>query len=156
MSEVEQKKADQKTVEIQRLYIKDTSLETPNTPSVFRSDWKPDVSVEIDVKNASLEENVYEVVLSITVTAKLEDKTAFLVEVHQAGIFSLGGFEGEELEQILGVYCPTTLYPYAREAISDLVNKASFPPLNLAPLNFGELFMQQKQGQDTSAGETQH
>ena len=153
MSAAEKENVGQKTVEIQRLYIKDTSLETPNTPSVFQSEWKPEVSVELDVKNEALEENIYEVVLSITVTAKLDNKVAFLVEVHQAGIFTIAGFEEAELEQILGVYCPTTLYPYAREAISDLVNKASFPQLNLAPLNFGELFMQQKQQKQN---ETRH
>lgn len=150
----------QQQLEIQRIYIKDLSLESPAAPDIFREEWRPEISVDLDVKNKQLEENVYEVVLSITVTVKMKEKTAFLAEVHQAGIFFMAGFDANQTDQILSAYCPTVLFPYAREAISDITVKASFPPLNLAPVNFDVLYMQQqaegKMAETQSEGEVKH
>lgn len=134
----------QQQLEIQRIYVKDISLETPMSPKIFKEEWRPEVAIDLDVKNNQLEENLYEVVLSITASAELSGKTAFLAEIHQAGIFYITGFDSLQTEQLLSAYCPTVLFPYAREGISDLTTRASFPQLNLAPVNFEALYMQQQ------------
>lgn len=136
-------KKSQPEFAIQRLYIKDVSFEAPSTPDIFKSDWKPEVHVDLNIINNKLEEDAHEVILKIIVTAKLKDKIAFLVEVNQAGIFTVKGFPEEQLKPMLGSFCPNILFPYAREAISSLVAKASFPPLHLAPVNFDALYQQQ-------------
>jgi preprotein translocase subunit SecB len=143
----ERTEEEQKGLNIQRIYVKDLSLETPNTPQIFREEWQPDVSVDLDVKHTLLEKNIFEVLLTVTVSAKIKDRAVFLVEVHQAGIFQIIGFEQEQIEQILATACPNLLFPYAREAISDLVTRASFPQLILSPVNFDVIYMQQKQKQ---------
>ncbi|HKJ77349.1 MAG TPA: protein-export chaperone SecB [Gammaproteobacteria bacterium] len=133
---------------IQRVYTKDLSFETPNSPAVFRESWDPEVSIDMNTRSAGLEENVFEVVLTVTVTAKVGEKTAYLVEVHQGGIFGVTGFEGEALQHLLHSYCPGILFPYAREVVSDLVSRGTFPPLTLQPVNFDALYaqhMRQKQ-----------
>lgn len=130
---------------IQKIYLKDVSLETPNSPDIFREQWKPEVNVQLGNAAKVLGENVYEVVTTITATVKVGDKTAFLVEVHQAGIFSIAGFSDEERAPIVGSHCPTILFPYAREAISDLATKAGFPQLLLAPVNFDAIYAQHVQ-----------
>ena len=130
---------------IQRIYLKDVSLETPNSPQVFTEKWEPEVNVDLNTNGEVLGDNVYEVTLTLTVTAKQQDKTAYLVEVHQAGIFSIAGFEQDELHHMLGSFCPNILFPYAREAISDLVNKGGFPQMLLAPVNFDALYAQHLQ-----------
>lgn len=160
----EEKQSQQSNIkqqlEIQRIYIKDLSLEAPGAPEIFREEWRPEISVDLDVKHKQLEENVHEVVLSVTVTVKMGEKTAFLAEVHQAGIFFMAGFDANQSDQLLSAYCPTVLFPYAREAISDVTIKASFPPLNLAPVNFEALYMQQqtegKIAETQSEGEVKH
>lgn len=137
---------------IQKIYLKDVSLESPNSPQVFTDgEWKPEINVQINTTNQSVGENMYEVVLTITVTAKQDDKTAFLVEVKQAGIFAIAGFAEENLAGMVGAYCPEALFPYAREAISELVGKGGFPQLLLAPVNFNALFAQQVQQQQQAA-----
>ncbi|MBD3586804.1 protein-export chaperone SecB [Salinimonas sp. HHU 13199] len=139
---------------IQRIYTKDISFESPNAPGVFTKEWKPEVKLDIDTKTAQLEENVYEVTLSVTVTASLGEETAFLCEVQQAGIFAIGEMPEANKAHTLGSFCPNVLFPYARETISNLVNRGTFPPLNLAPVNFDAIFsayMQkraQQQGQE--------
>ncbi|WP_026958362.1 MULTISPECIES: protein-export chaperone SecB [Aliagarivorans] len=148
--------AQQVEFAIQRIYTKDISFETPNTPAVFQTEWKPEVKVDLDTKNTQLAENVYEVVLTLTVTAKLGEQTAFLCEVHQAGIFTLGNMPEPQLAHALHSYCPNILFPYAREAVSGLVNRGSFPQINLAPVNFDALFanyVQQKQAEAKAAEE---
>ena len=130
---------------IQRVYVKDLSFETPNSPNVFREEWEPKLNLDINTSHSLLEENVYEVVLDITATVSNKDAVAFLAEVKQAGIFTIEGAPGEQLEHLLGSFCPNILFPYAREAVSDMVIKASFPQLVLAPINFDALFMQQKE-----------
>lgn len=127
---------------IQRIYTKDISYEAPNTPAVFREDWKPEVNVDLQTKTDKIEDGVFDVVLHLTVTVKMADKTAFLCEVKQAGIFTLKGFPDEQLNHALGSMCPGILYPYAREAISDIVTRGGFPQLLLAPVNFDALYLQ--------------
>ncbi|MGD8710740.1 MAG: protein-export chaperone SecB [Ectothiorhodospiraceae bacterium] len=136
---------------VQKVYLKDTSLETPNAPEIFRSEWKPEANVELNTSNTELGSDTWEVVVAVTVTAKLEDKTAYLCEVHQAGIFTLQGFEQDTLEGLLGSYCPAILFPYAREAVSDLTGKAGFPPMVLAPVNFDAIYAQQRARQQSES-----
>lgn len=140
---------------LQKIYLKDTSFETPNSPAVFTEKWEPAVNIELQTSGKPLSDDVHEVVLTVTVTAKLGDKTAYLVEVHQGGVFTATGFEGEELGHLLGSYCPNILFPYAREAISDIVAKGGFPQLLLTPVNFDALYAQHKQqaGEQTEQAE---
>lgn len=135
---------------IQRLYVKDLSLETPNSPKSFLEPWEPQLHMDL-ATDASLvlEEGVREVVLTVTVTVKLKDKVAFLVEVKQAGIFALKGFTDEQRSHMLGSFCPNILYPYAREVVSDAVMRAGFPQLYLAPVNFDALYEQSKNNAGT-------
>ena len=134
---------------IQKLYLKDVSFESPNTPEMFAngSDWTPEVNVQLNSSNSQIAQDTYEVDLKITVTAKQSEKTAFLVELTQSGIFTIAGFTPENLAGMLGAFCPETLFPFAREAIAELVSKGGFPPLLLAPVNFNALFQQQMQQQ---------
>jgi preprotein translocase subunit SecB len=137
---------------IQRLYLKDVSFESPNAPGIFRKEWKPQIKLDLNTQTRQLDTDVYEVVLTLTVSAKIEEETAFLCEVQQAGIFSIAGFPDETRDQMLGAYCPNILFPYAREAVDAAVVKGSFPALMLAPVNFDALF-QQKQSSN-AAGTT--
>lgn len=145
MAEENNPQAGQKQFAIQKIYVKDLSFETPNSPSVFTQDWKPDINLELNTQGSKVADGVHEIVLSLTVTAKLGDTTAYLVEVQQAGIFTMQGFGEAELAPMLGAFCPGTLYPYARETITDLVARGGFPQLVLAPINFDALFAQQIQ-----------
>lgn len=142
-------------VEIQRVYLKDVSLETPNSPQIFSErQWQPAVNLQINSASAVLSENVHEVVLKLTVTAKLGDKTAYLVEIQQAGVFLLGGFPKEKLGPVLGAFCPNILFPFAREAIASLVSKGGFPPLLLNPVNFDALYLQHLQAKNQQTPES--
>lgn len=125
---------------IQRVYTKDVSFETPNSPAIFQKDWKPEIKLDLDTRSNKLADDTYEVVLSVTVTATVEGQTAFLAEVQQAGIFTIGNLPEAAIAQTIGAFCPTTLFPYARETVANLVNRGSFPQLNLAPVNFDALF----------------
>jgi len=127
---------------IQRVYTKDISFESPSTPQIFREAWQPEVSLDLQTKTQALEEGTHEVVLSVTATAKQKDKIAFIVEIQQAGIFTLQGFPEEQVRQALGSMCPSILYPFAREAIASAVTHGGFPQLLLAPVNFEALYMQ--------------
>ena len=130
---------------VHRIYTKDLSYESPNAPEIFRQEWQPNHVLNLNTKVNKLEDNAYEVVLSVTVTTKIGDKTAVIVEVHQAGLFGVQGFPEPELGPLLGAYCPNLLFPYAREVVSDLVTKGSFPQLVLQPVNFDALFAQHQQ-----------
>lgn len=143
---------------LQKVYLKDTSFETPNSPEIFTEEWKPDVNVELGTGGKLLGENVHEIVLTVTVTAKLGDKTAYLAEVHQAGVFTMAGFSDKEQAHMKGSYCPNILFPYAREAISDIIGKGGFPQLLLAPVNFDALLAQhqQQQAESTATEESVH
>ncbi|MFU8785236.1 protein-export chaperone SecB [Aliidiomarina sp.] len=139
---------------IQRVYVKDVSFEAPNTPAIFRKEWKPELNVDMNVSNTKLDENIYEVVLTLTVKNTVEGETAFLCEVAQAGIFSVPENMPEDgLAHTLAAFCPSILFPYAREAISGLVSKGTFPQLNLAPINFDAVFAQHVQQQQQAAQE---
>ena len=139
------KSAEQKQFQIQKIYIKDVSLETPNSPQIFQQEWKPDINIQLGNTAKKLGDAVHEVVISVTVTAKQGETTAYLVEVQQAGIFTITGFSDEELGPMVGSYCPTLLFPYVREVISDLITKAGFPPMLLAPVNFDMIYAQHQQ-----------
>jgi preprotein translocase subunit SecB len=131
---------------IQKIYVKDVSFETPNSPAIFtETKWEPEVNVQLNSRAAAMVDQMHEVVLSVTITAKLGDKTAYLVEVQQAGIFRTEGFEQQQLSHLLGSFCPSILFPYVREAISDLVTRGGFPQLLLAPVNFDALYAQHMQ-----------
>ncbi len=142
----EQPSDNQAQFALQRIYVKDVSFESPKAPEVFRTQWQPKVNLEINSSNKKLEEDLYEVVLQITITAKDEsEEVVYLTEVQQAGIFLVKGLEAEPLAQTLGAFCPGVLFPYAREAIDGLVTKGSFPPLMLAPVNFDAIYAQSRQ-----------
>jgi preprotein translocase subunit SecB len=130
---------------IEKIYVKDLSLEVPNAPEVFLQREAPQVSIELSNSAKALEEGLFEVAITVTVTSKIEDKTVFLVEVAQAGIFQVSNIPNENMEPLLAITCPNILFPYAREAVSDLVVRAGFPPVLLNPINFEALYMQQKQ-----------
>lgn len=136
---------------LQRIYVKDSSFESPRSPAVFQGQWAPKISFNLGSKSARISEGVFEVVLTITVEAKVEESAAFLSEVHQAGIFTCSGLPDADLEQVLSAVCPNILFPYAREAIDSMIVKGSFPPVNLAPVNFDALYAQSKQRQAAEA-----
>ena len=136
---------------IEKIYVKDASLEIPNAPQIFTDRTQPQVSIELGNFAQMLEDGVFEVAIKVTVTSKIEDKTVFLVEVTQAGIFQIRNVPEESLEMIAGITCPNILFPYARETVSDLVVRAGFQPVLLNPINFEALFAQQKQQQAEQA-----
>lgn len=132
---------------IQRIYSKDLSFESPKSPEIFLKEWKPEVNIDLQTKSKAIEDELHEVVLTITVTAKLGDETAFLVEVNQAGIFQTKGFAKEQLGHLLGSFCPNILFPYVREVCSELISRGGFPPIYLAPVNFDALYEQHLKNQ---------
>jgi len=144
---------------IQRVYTKDVSFETPNSPAIFQKEWQPEIKLDIDTRSNKIADDTYEVVLAVTVTATVEEQTAFLAEVQQAGIFTIGNMPEGQVAQMIGAFCPNTLFPYARETVASLVNRGSFPQLNLAPVNFDALFanyVQQRQAQEQAASTEAH
>ena len=140
--------------EIQRIFVKGLSLEAPNTPQTFVEEWKPEVSLNLDTKSNRIQENLHEVILSITATVNTNKKTAFLIEVQQAGVFMMSGFPDDQIHQMLGSFCPNILFPYAREVVSDMVVRAGFPQLILAPVNFDALYAQHLEDQQKGSQET--
>ncbi len=132
---------------IHSIYLKDVSFEAPNSPEIFKTQFQPEIEMNLNIETHLLEENVYEVVLSVTVTAKAGEKSGFLVELQQAGVFTLRGFTDENLGPMLGIYCPNVLFPYARESVANLVSKGGFPQLLLEPVNFEALYSQHLQEQ---------
>ena len=129
---------------IEKIYIKDLSLEIPNAPSIFLERDTPEINMQLGGKNQRIDEGLYEVLLTVTVTAKIKDKIMFLVEVQQAGIFRIRNVSDEEIDPVLGIGCPTILFPYLREAVSDIVTRAGFPPVLLSPVNFEAIYQQKK------------
>lgn len=132
---------------VQRVYIKNLSYETNNTPAVFQEKWEPELSLDLNSENHELGKDVFEVVLTVTAKVTNNNKTAFLVEVEQAGIFTIQGPTKEQLDYLLNSFCPSLLFPYAREVISSEVMRGSFPQLVLAPINFDALYLQQLEEQ---------
>lgn len=137
--------SNEKQFAIQKIYTKDISFETPNSPQIFLDKWEPALDFNLATHTEALSEHVYEVTLSVTATVKSGDKTAYLAEVKQAGIFTLSGFSEQEMGPMLGSFCPNILFPYAREAVSDLVTRGGFPQLLLMPVNFDALYAQHLQ-----------
>ncbi len=136
---------DEKRITINKVYLKDFSFESPQAPSVFRGgDWNPQTNLNLRSSHNDVEGDVHEVVLTITVDAKDGDATIFLVEIQQAGMFEIVGYEGEELQAIVGSFCPNILFPYARESISAIIQKGGFPEFVLQPINFDALFLQSR------------
>jgi preprotein translocase subunit SecB len=135
---------DQPVFQIQRVYLKDMSLEQPNSPAIFLEQDAPAMEVAVDVGAEQLADGIYESTVTITVTAKVADKVAFLVEGKQAGIFEVRNIPEEQLDPLLGIGCPNIIYPYLRANIADMVTRAGFPPVHLSEINF-ELFYQQRQ-----------
>ena len=148
----------QQRFQIQKIYIKDVSLETPNSPVIFQHQqaWKPQIDVQVHVDSSVLNEAVHEVIITLTITATQSEKTAFLVELKQAGIFTVLNFPEDQRGPMLGAYCPNILFPYAREAIDGLLLKAGFPPLQLAPVNFDGLYMQRTKAEQEKQSATAH
>ncbi len=144
----EQQKTE-KQITIQKIYLKDFSFESPNSPSIFSSGkWSPNTNLSLRSSHTQCDEDHSEVVLTITVEAKHEDKTLFLVELHQAGLFHISGYDEKEFGVIVGSFCPNILFPYARESVSAVISKGGFPEFILQPINFDSLYAQsQAQGQ---------
>ena len=141
---------------LQKIYVKDASFEAPNAPQVFQEDGQPQLQLNLGQKINALAENVFEVVLTVTLTCTLNGKNAYLAEVSQAGIFGAAGFEQANLEAVLATYCPNVLYPYARQAVGELVVNGGFPPYYLQPINFEQLYAEQLRrraaGESVTAG----
>ncbi len=129
---------------IERVYLRDVSFESPKAPDVFSKGWQPKVHLDIDTRNSHLRDSRYEVVLTLTLEAKVGDDVALIVELQQAGVFRLQGMDEAMRQQVLATACPTALFPYARETIDSLVTKGTFPPFMLAPVNFDALYAEAK------------
>lgn len=127
---------------LQRVYIKDSSFESPSAPLIFQEQWKPQVSMDLNTNHTLIADDQYEVVLTLTLTTRIGEKTAYIVEVQQAGVFVVKNLPEDRLGHMLGAYCPGMLFPYARESVDTLVTKGSFPPLMLAPVNFDAIYQQ--------------
>ena len=140
---------------LQKIYVKDASFEVPNAPEIYNEQVQPEVKMNLNQKVKNIQEDFYEVVLTVTITCQAGEKTAYLAEVQQAGIFTLKNFPEQGLHQTLGSYCPNVLFPYARQMISDLVGNGGFQPIMLQPVNFDQLYAQQmQQAQKEAASET--
>ncbi|KEY91593.1 protein-export protein [Candidatus Photodesmus blepharus] len=126
---------------IQRIFLKDVSFEAPHSSSIFQKKWNPDIKLDIDTRSCKLDEGIYEVLLRLIVTVKNAQEMAFLCEIQQGGVFNISKIDTSKLAHCLGAFCPSILFPYARETVSNLVIKGTFPQLNLAPVNFDALFM---------------
>lgn len=141
---------------VQKIYIKDLSFESPNSPDIFMESGKPDIDIQMHTSARSVENEIHEVVLTITVSAKTEEKTLFLVEIQQAGVFAIQNVEQEQLGPVLGIDCPTILFPYARQMISELTTQGGFPPLLMAPVNFDAVFRQHVDQQSEQGDNVTH
>jgi len=139
----ENEQAPEKQLAIQKIYVKDFSFESPNTPQVFgKTDWSPKTDLNLRSSHTAGADNNHEVVLSITIEAKEDDKTVFLVELHQAGLFHINGYSDDEFKAIVGSFCPNILFPYARETVATIIAKGGFPEFILQPINFDALYAQ--------------
>ncbi|OOF83107.1 protein-export chaperone SecB [Rodentibacter ratti] len=150
----------QAVLQIQRIYVKDVSFEAPNLPHIFHQEWKPKLGFDLSTETVQLGDDLYEVTLNITVETTMEDSgdLAFICEVKQAGVFTISGLEDVQMAHCLTSQCPNMLFPYARELVSSLVNRGTFPALNLSPVNFDALFIEymnrQQEAENTQAEET--
>ena len=138
---------------IEKIYVKDLSVEVPNAPAIFLERDAPQMEMQINTQSAQVDEGIYQSIITLTISAKINDKTAFVVELQQGGIFRIQNLPPEALEPALAIGCPNILFPYARETVSDAVLKAGFPPLLLQPVNFEALYLQQQQAASQAAGQ---
>lgn len=141
---------------IEKVYVKDVSLEVPNAPQIFLERETPEIDVKLHTASGGVNEGFFETSITVTITAKSKDKTVFLVEVAQAGIFQIRNIPPEDIDAILGITCPNIIFPYVRETVSDLVTRAGFPPVLLNPMNFEALYQQQQLAKQNGAMETAH
>jgi preprotein translocase subunit SecB len=149
-----EEQAAEKRLSIGKIYLKDFSFESPQAPEVFRQDdWQPKTDLNLRSSHTAVSDDHHEIVLTVTVEAKSDDKTFFLLELQQAGLFEIAGYEGEELGAIIGSFCPNILFPYARETIASLIQKGGFPEFVLQPINFDALYLQSKQQQAAAQAE---
>ena len=139
---------------IQRIYLKDLSLEQPNAPQILMVASEPQIQVEIDIAVTPLSEGIFEVALSSTITAKVETKVLFLIEAKQAGIFEVRNIDAEQLGSVLGIACPQIVYPYLRGNVADVIQRAGFPPVHLAEINFQAMYQQQVEAASQAAPQT--
>ena len=152
-----QNEEQQKSIQPLKIYLKDVSFETPNSPAIFMKEWKPNLEFEVGTSGALTNDGQHEVVLALTVTVKVNGETAYLAEVQQAGIFAIAGHSPEEIQQIHNVYCNRFLYPYACAAVSDLVTKGGFPQLLLSPINFDLMYRRRlEEAQSAETATTEH
>lgn len=135
---------------IEKIYVKDLSLEIPNAPNIFLERVTPEINLQLETKSQSIDDGLYEVLLTVTVTAKIKDKIMFLVEVQQAGIFRIRHVPDGEIDPVLSIGCPNILFPYLRETVSDIVTRAGFPPVILNPVNFEALYHQKRAETNTN------
>lgn len=156
MSDENQAQPVEQQFGLQRLYVKDVSFETPQGPAMFHKAWKPEIQQELATRTVPLEDDLYEVVLTVTLTGKLEEQPAFVVEVQQAGIFLIRGLTADQLRQVTGTTCPNILFPYAREVVDSMMVRGTLPPLMLPPINFDALYQQVLAQQTQQAGGTAH
>lgn len=134
---------DQPQFSLQRIYVRDLSFEAPKSPEIFRQEWKPGITLDLNTRQKDLGGDFHEVVLTVSVTVKNGEETAFIAEVQQAGIFLIKGLDAASMSHTLGAFCPSLLFPYAREALDNLVVRGSFPALMLSPVNFDALYAQE-------------
>jgi preprotein translocase subunit SecB len=139
--------------QIQRVYMKEASLEQPNSPAILLEQEQPSVDIQLGVEAQQAADGMFEVAVSATVTTKIKDKTVFLVEVKQAGIFEIRNVPPEQLQAVMGIACPQIVYPYLRGNVADLVTRAGFPPVHLAEINFQAMYEQQQADQASQAGQ---
>lgn len=143
------------TFAVEKIYVKDVSFEAPGAPQVFTEQGQPNLEMNLNQRVQRVADNLFEVELGVTLSCKLAEKTIYLVEVRQAGLFGLGGFDDQTLDAMLGVHCPNILYPYARQSVSDLITAGGFPPFLLQPINFEALYaegLRQRAAQQDLAG----
>ena len=156
MSESQSEENPKPQFSLQRIYVKDVSFESPASPNSFRGTMKPSVNLDLNKRKNMIEDSLWEVILSLTLTAKDDsENTLYLAEVQQAGIFVINGLEEDALNHTLGSFCPNILFPYARECIDALIVRGSFPPLMLAPVNFDALYEQAKLAQERQEASVQ-
>lgn len=150
----EQAQQNEQTFGIQRLYLLDSSFESPNAPAIFQQEWKPELNLDLATSSKLLEKDLHQVDLKVTATVKVGDQVAFIAEVTYAGIFIIQNFEEEVQKQMLGSFCPNILYPYIRTIVTNMVMEGGFPNLYLAPVNFDALYMQQQENATNNGSES--
>ncbi|MCE2971414.1 MAG: protein-export chaperone SecB [Burkholderiales bacterium] len=151
MADTQPAAAPQPTFQIQRLYLKDASLEMPNAPGIFLEHEAPQIDIQLEVGNSAVVEGIYEVIVRTTVTAKIKDKVLFLAECKQAGIFEIRGVPNEQFDAVIGIACPSIVYPYLRASLADLISRTGLPPVHLAEINFEALYRQRLEQQAQAA-----